>query len=175
MVHDFVDDELIDIVNERDEVMGMMWRSLASAQRILYRRIVLAFLIDEHKRLCLFRRTASKRQYPNCWGIVGGCVQTGESYDIAFKREVKEEILVDPIHYSYRQLGYLAPKDSLPYQYFKGIYEITIKSENVEYNPDDFSELVWLYPHELKMMLQKEKLLMPDLAELIQTFYPDYL
>lgn len=175
MVYDFSDDELVDIVNEHDEVVGMMWRSLASAQRIMYRRIVLAFLVDDQKRLCFLRRAASKRQHPNNWGLVGGCVQSGESYEAAFKREVQEEILLDVSSCAYRNLGILSPKESLPYHYFKGVYEITIKPEQVQCNPDDFSEIVWLSPKDLKKIIQSDALLMPDLLDLINHFYPAHL
>ncbi|MGG6893724.1 NUDIX domain-containing protein [Rhizobium sp. BR 315] len=64
--------------------------------------IVLAALI-ENDRVFMARRAAHKQAYPELWDLVGGHVETGESFEIALIREVREEVGVTPI--TFRPLG----------------------------------------------------------------------
>lgn len=162
-------DELLDIVDEHDQVIKTVLRSQARDEK--YRRIVLAFLRFQDGSMCFLRRTAHKEVYPSRLAIVGGCVQAGESYEDAFKREVMEEVSIDVNKHEYRLLGIVHPHEIVPHTIFKAIYEITVTETQVQCNPDDFSDYVWVTPDQFLNNTALNDLICPDLPHLVKRFY----
>ncbi len=163
-------DELIDIVDQHDNIVSTMWRSEASAQKIQYRRIVLAFLVDPEGNFCLLRRSAYKT-YPLHLALVGGGVKSGESYEQAFKREVKEEANLDVNKYSYKELGYVKPVEGEDHLFFQKIYEIKVSDQKIGYNPEDFCEYRWITAQEFHKNIIHNDKIASDLPYLINRFY----
>ncbi|MCL4535944.1 MAG: NUDIX domain-containing protein [Bacteroidetes bacterium] len=90
-----MDDELFDVVDEGDEVIGVATRRQVHIEGHIHRS-VLFFLFDEQGRVFVNQRTAAKDFYPEHWSIVfGGHVHAGETYDQAVVREAKEEAGVE--------------------------------------------------------------------------------
>ncbi|WP_433164117.1 GNAT family N-acetyltransferase [Kribbella sp. CA-247076] len=52
---------------------------------------VAAFILDEHHRVYVHRRTADRRLFPGIWDLVGGHLEPGETPEQALAREVEEE------------------------------------------------------------------------------------
>jgi 8-oxo-dGTP diphosphatase len=50
-----------------------------------------ALIVDDDGRIFFQRRSAHRKLFPNCWDIVGGHVEDGESAEDAMQREVAEE------------------------------------------------------------------------------------
>ena len=48
-------------------------------------------IVDDDGRIFVQRRSPERRLFPNCWDIVGGHVEPGETLDEALAREVAEE------------------------------------------------------------------------------------
>ncbi|RPE45138.1 isopentenyldiphosphate isomerase [Streptomyces sp. Ag109_O5-1] len=85
-------DEILDIVDENDQVIGQSPRGEAYA-RGLRHRCVFIQARDAAGRLFVHRRTATKLVFPSLYDMfVGGVVGTGESYDDAALREAEEEL-----------------------------------------------------------------------------------
>jgi isopentenyldiphosphate isomerase len=85
-------EELIDIVDEDDRVIGTLPRGEATA-RGLRHRCVFVFVRDGAGRVFVHRRTADKLVFPSMYDMfVGGVVGAGESYDDAALREAEEEL-----------------------------------------------------------------------------------
>lgn len=85
-------DEILDIVDEHDEVVGQARRGDAYAQRMRHR---CAFILvkDAQGRLFIHRRTPTKLVFPSLYDMfVGGVVGAGETYDEAALREAEEEL-----------------------------------------------------------------------------------
>jgi 8-oxo-dGTP pyrophosphatase MutT (NUDIX family) len=53
-------------------------------------------LIDGEGRILLGLRAPWKRAWPDCWDVVGGHVEAGETLEAALTRELREEIGVTP-------------------------------------------------------------------------------
>src|SRR2546429_8403484 len=53
--------------------------------------VVGALIFDAQDRLLIQRRSAQRALFPNCWDIVGGHVEPGETPEQALHREVAEE------------------------------------------------------------------------------------
>jgi 8-oxo-dGTP diphosphatase len=50
-------------------------------------------------RVLLVRRAGHKARFPDCWDLVGGHVEPGESAEAAMIREAKEEIGLTPVRF----------------------------------------------------------------------------
>ncbi|RIV34431.1 NUDIX hydrolase [Micromonospora radicis] len=50
-----------------------------------------ALIADPEGRLFFQRRSPDRRLFPNCWDIVGGHLEPGETFEEALRREVTEE------------------------------------------------------------------------------------
>lgn len=85
-------DEILDIVDAEDNVIGRAPRGEATAKRLRH-RCVFILARDADDRIFVHRRTAEKLVFPSMHDIfVGGVVGAGESYDEAAKREAEEEL-----------------------------------------------------------------------------------
>ncbi|MEV6129476.1 NUDIX domain-containing protein [Streptomyces violaceusniger] len=84
--------ELLDIVDERDRVMGQARRGDAMAHRLRHRCVFIQAR-DAQGRVFVHRRTAEKLVFPSLYDMfVGGVVGAGEGYDEAALREAEEEL-----------------------------------------------------------------------------------
>lgn len=85
-------DEILDIVDEDDRVIGRAPRGEAYA-RGLRHRCVFVWVRDAEGRVFVHRRTPGKLVFPSLYDMfVGGVVGAGESYDEAALREAEEEL-----------------------------------------------------------------------------------
>lgn len=144
-------DEILDIVNEHDQVIGTINRADPASQGIAHLRIVLAFLIDRQGNVGLLKRTAHKSD-PLSWALVGGCVQSGEDYDAAIVREVAEEVNLGVTDYQMSLLGYYSPQQGWVNKYgvgyYKKVYLLHVDTTHIGYNQNDFCDIVWKTPAE---------------------------
>ncbi len=85
-------DELLDVVNERDEVTGRQSRRRVHQQGLRHRAVhVLVFNASGH--LFLQKRSATKDTFPGAWdSSASGHVDAGESYEACALREIREEL-----------------------------------------------------------------------------------
>ncbi len=163
-------DEFLDLVDEKDRVIGRERRSVVYAQGLSNFRVVNAFIKNSKGKLWIPRRTATKKIFPLCLDVsVGGHVESGESYEQAFKRETEEEINLNLDNLPYRLLGHLTP----PVQgvsAFMNVYEIQ-SGVAPDYNKDDFVEDFWLKPEQLLKRIKAGEKSKPDLSKLVKIFY----
>jgi isopentenyldiphosphate isomerase len=86
-----MNDELFDIVDDDDQVIGLTTRREAHTAGHIHRS-VLFFLLDDSFRVFFNQRTANKDFYPEYWSVVfGGHVPAGETYEQSVLREAEEE------------------------------------------------------------------------------------
>lgn len=90
-------EELVDVVDADDCVVGTVTRGDMRRLRLRHRAVFVAVLSTPtttgRHRLLVHRRAAHKDIWPDRWDIaVGGVVSAGEHYDDAAARELAEEI-----------------------------------------------------------------------------------
>jgi len=85
-------EEIIDVVDEHDRVVGRLPPAQVYARRLTH-RCVFVLVRDGTGRVLVHRRTDDKLTYPGRYDMfVGGVVGAGESYDAAAAREAAEEL-----------------------------------------------------------------------------------
>lgn len=115
-------DELLDIVDGDDRVVGQATRAEAYARRLTHRCVfVLARAADG--RLFVHRRTAQKLVFPSRYDMwVGGVVGAGESYDDAALREAQEELGVTELPAPVPLFTFLY--ETPEHSWFSALYEV---------------------------------------------------
>ena len=85
-------EEIFDVVNERDEVIGQQSRREVHRLGLIHRAVhVLVFNAAGH--VFLQKRSLKKDRQPGVWdSSASGHVDTGEDYDACAVRELREEI-----------------------------------------------------------------------------------
>jgi isopentenyl-diphosphate delta-isomerase type 1 len=85
-------DELFDIVNSRDEIVGRAPRREVHA-RGLWHRAVHVLIFNAAGQVFLQKRSLRKDTAPGCWdSSCSGHVDAGEDYDASALRELGEEL-----------------------------------------------------------------------------------
>jgi len=89
-------DEIFDVVNEHDEVVGRASRSEVHARGLMHRAVhVLVF--NARGEVFLQKRSMAKDRCPGLWdSSASGHVDSGEDYDACALRELREEIGLEP-------------------------------------------------------------------------------
>lgn len=85
-------EEIFDVVDEHDRVIGQAPRSVVHAQKLLH-RAVHVFVFNSRTELLLQKRSARKDEYPLCYtSSASGHLSAGETYETAAPRELEEEL-----------------------------------------------------------------------------------
>ena len=85
-------DELFDVVDADDRVIGQATRGDVHARGLLH-RAAHVFVFNSSGELLLQQRSATKDAHPLCWtSSCSGHLDAGESYEVAARRELQEEI-----------------------------------------------------------------------------------
>ncbi|KJU85989.1 NUDIX hydrolase [Candidatus Magnetobacterium bavaricum] len=89
--------ELLDIVNEAGETIGVASRGEVHGNNSLLHRVVHALVFDATGNLILQKRSTTKDVAPGKWDTsVGGHVDHGETIEVALSREMREELGIVP-------------------------------------------------------------------------------
>ena len=89
-------DEIFDVVNERDEVIGQLARKEVHRQGLKH-RAVHVLIFNSRGELFLQKRSLKKDNHPGVWdSSASGHLDCGEDYDACALRELREEIGLTP-------------------------------------------------------------------------------
>lgn len=159
--------EYLDIVNDKNEVIGRAERE-EIYQKKLPHRIVHVLVFNDQGKLALHRRPPWNRFCPNGWTTsAGGHVASGETYEQAALREYKEELgLTSPIKLAYKDIYENGQGLKKFLQIFKTIH-------NGPFNPDrgKIHEIRFLTLDEIKKMIDGGKIFHPELLFLLKKHF----
>ncbi|MBU0665762.1 MAG: NUDIX domain-containing protein [Nanoarchaeota archaeon] len=87
--------EYFDVVNENDEVIGKASRDEVHQKKLIHRAVTI-FVFNSKNQLFMIQRSRNKKLNPLKWqGSASGYVESGESYELSAKRELKEELNIN--------------------------------------------------------------------------------
>lgn len=142
-------DELLDLVNDKDEVIGTILRSEYDklvTEKLGYIRAVEMFIQNSEGKLWVPKRAAHKKIAPNGLDYsMGGHVGSGEIYIESALREIQEELNISLVEDDL-EFVHKFPPSNLPYFRAFYIYESDISPA---YNTDDYVSADWLSPQEI--------------------------
>lgn len=163
-------EEILDIVDRNDVVIDQQPRSEVYRLGMYQFRVVNAFLINSAGELWIPRRSPNKRLFPSALDTsMGGHVSAGESYDMAFFRELAEELALDARVIPYEYLGSLNPYDHGTSAFMR-VYAIHTDVAP-EYNREDFVEYYWLKPEVLLDRLAAGEPSKGDLPKIVRALF----
>jgi 8-oxo-dGTP pyrophosphatase MutT (NUDIX family) len=148
------DKETLDLVDDKDEVIGTIDRAEYDrmvAQNLGYIRSVELLIRNSKGKYWIPTRTADKKIAPNGLDYsMGGHVDAGEEYIEAALREIREELNL-----------FLKPEDIIfitkfppdLIHYFRVVY-LYETDDTPEYNPADFVKAEWLSLKEIEQRLE---------------------
>jgi 8-oxo-dGTP pyrophosphatase MutT (NUDIX family) len=115
-------DELLDIVDEEDRVVGRAPRGEAYRRRLRHRCVFIR-VRDPQGRIFVHRRTPEKLIFPSRYDMfVGGVVGAGERYDEAALREAEEELGVSGLPQPVPVLKFLY--ETPEHSWWSKVYEV---------------------------------------------------
>lgn len=163
-------EEMIDLVNEHDEVIATKSRSEILEKKLKNFRLVCVFIIRGDGCILIPRRAAIKKIYPNALGLIGGFVQSGESYEQALKREVFEEtgFIIEDAQCTF--LGTANPWRNNTMGFVRA-YQVKIKDAISPALSEEFSELLWLTPNDIREKIKAGEQVTTNLRILLSLFY----
>lgn len=146
-------EDIFDVVNERDEVIGRAPRSQVHAQGLLHRAVhVLVF--NSRGDVFLQKRSMKKDRQPGVWdSSCSGHVDSGEDYDQTAVRELREEIgltLDSPPNRVFKL-------DACPETDAEFVWVYRCHSDGpFRLNPDEISAGDWFAPDHVSQWIQEK-------------------
>ncbi|MER5708094.1 NUDIX domain-containing protein [Streptomyces sp. NPDC053253] len=117
-------EEIHDVVDEHDRVIGRAPRAEVYARGLIH-RCVFVRVRDAEGRTFVHRRTPDKLLFPSQYDMfVGGVVAAGESYDEAALREAEEELGVSGLARPEPVLKFLYDSGGVAGKWWSAVYEV---------------------------------------------------
>jgi len=147
-------DELFDVVDESDRVVGEAPRSDVHA-RGLNHRATHILVHDAKGRIFLQRRSLTKDTFPGCWdSSCSGHVDAGEDYLEAARRELGEELGWHDTSLPLRPLLKLHASPETGCEFIQ-IFVLGPLPGPFDLNPEEITEGRWIAPDELDILLRE--------------------
>ncbi len=127
---------------------------------------------EDNKKILLQKRCPLKSLFPNMWDIsVGGHVSSGEETLVSAKRELSEELGLNPDNYKFEYVDVVKEKfvdGEIVSNEFVTIYKIIsdVKLDDVTLQKEEVSEVRWFNKEELEYLRNEEKVI-PHIEEFI--------
>ncbi|WP_328412928.1 NUDIX domain-containing protein [Streptomyces violaceus] len=140
--------ELVERVDERDRVLGVVERSEAIERHWLH-RVATTVCRDPEGRILVHRRQEGVSRFPGQYNwLIGGAAEVGESYEEAAARELTEELGARaPVRFLFKFLC-----DGLISPYWLGLHEAVV-TEVLAPDPSEIAWHGWVTERELREAL----------------------
>ncbi len=156
-------DELVDIVNGKDEVVGTAMKKAAYADKKTI-RIGHAFIFNAEGDMALQLRSRNVSFCPGHWVTAGsGHVLAGESYLQAGRRELREELGIS-VPLTFEGAEHYVQPDGM--EKFLGVLRGTYDGV-FSMHPDDVDDVKWFSMNEIQNMVARGERFHPEFLFLL--------
>ena len=168
MPHPSTKEEIVTIVDRENRVIGTAPRAVMRRKRLTH-RATYCMVFSEDGRLFIQKRTGKKDIYPSHWEVsAGGVVAADEDYHSSARRELKEELGIEPGELTHLfDFFYEDHENSVWGRAYKCIHNgpFTLQEEEVE-------EGRFVTIRELRAMIHTLPFT-PDSLELLRRLWPE--
>lgn len=157
-------EEIFDICDENDNVVGQATRNEVHAQGLLHRAVHI-WVWNTAGELLVHLRSENKDEFPSCYtSSASGHVDSGEDYETAAHRELKEELnLTGELSFEIQ-----LPASTETANEHTVLYRMTT-DEKPDPDPHEIAAITYLSPAQLKALLTKrEEQLTPPFRSLLR-------
>lgn len=137
--------EIFDVVNEKDEVVGQATRDECHNNPALIHRVVHFTLVNPLTgELLLTQRSLKKRSDPGKYCFGGEHVKAGETYESAIKRGIEEELGFTPtVCKEFETQVFTYDKETEIGKF----YLVEWHNEELKWTDEDFEKILWVNPN----------------------------
>lgn len=117
------------------------------------KNIMSTYILIENDNKYLLEQTTSRNEFK--WAIPGGHVLSGETDEIALRRELNEELGIENINYEHIE------KIKFPYnKYIFSVFKSTdtIDKDKLILQPEEVTTIEWFTKEEISKMIEEEKI-----------------
>ncbi len=162
------------VVDENDEPIGGA-KVEEIAQKGLIHRIIRVMVEDGAGNVLLQKRVDNSWVYPGCWDTsAGGHVDVGESYLVAAKRELAEEIGLSGV--KLQEVGRFRHKaefNNRRFDRFVGVYKTSVpKNTEFKLQESEVSAVKWFSLAEARQLAEQHPDQVTDgIPEILKRYY----
>ena len=144
-------DEILDVVDEKDRVVGRAGRNEIHARKLPHRSTHL-LIFNSKEEVFIQKRSVTKDEFPGKWGSsVSGHVDSGEGYDECIIREAKEEVGLD-LHRVPERIFKIDPCEENSHE-FSWVYRFVCEGP-FQLNEEEISDGRWFSLDEVEALLR---------------------
>lgn len=155
--------EFFDIVNEKDEIIGKIKEDEQSTVKPSQLRFVNIIIINKDNLIIVPKRSSNRKLFPNCYDFsVGGHVNSGENYEEAAYRELKEELGIEDV--KLQEVAYFSPFNS-DSNTFQKVFLLKYNRKIFNYDKDGIERIDYKSKQEIQELIRNK-------ANLFKTDYP---
>ncbi|MFM7181950.1 MAG: 16S rRNA (adenine(1518)-N(6)/adenine(1519)-N(6))-dimethyltransferase RsmA [Verrucomicrobiales bacterium] len=144
------DDEIFDVVDQNDQVIGRERRADVHARDLLH-RAVHVFVWNKYGEIFLQKRSRLKDKHPGVWdSSASGHLDSGEDYDACAIRELEEELGITGANA--RRVAYIHACPNTGWEFVR-LYH-TDWNGNPKFPCAEIESGLWIHPRDLEPWLQ---------------------
>lgn len=144
----------IQIVNDKDEIIGFKERNKLNYDRDIY-RVSALWIINSEGKILLAKRAFNKKHNPGKWGpAVAGTNDEEETYESNIIKEAEEELGLKNIKPQKSMKDFKNGK----YKHFTQWFVLKIDKDikDIKYDKDEVAEIGWFTKEEILNLNSKE-------------------
>lgn len=143
-------EEILDLVDKNDQIIGEVVRKEANADPSLLHREVGIVIVDTEQRILLQKRSAYKTVNPQMWSICAGHIEKGGDPETTAHRELLEEYGFDT------QLTFLQKElHSYPHEtHFAYLYVGKYTDQAIQVEPAEIEMVKFVSKEQLDSMIK---------------------
>lgn len=146
-------DEVFDVVDDQNEVVSQATRGEVHQEKLLH-RAVHVFLTDGKGAVLVQQRSWQKDQQPGKWGTsAAGHLDAGEDYEVAARRELSEELGIDPETLDLKPAGEVGPSEANGFEFIR-LY-VAVYSGALRTRASEVEATMWMDQDQLRKWIER--------------------